>query len=199
MVKAIVFDVFGTLLKSVDPHGPYFKLSKLVPAQSFLLKRHEMMTTSKPFEDYLAALPASAEASSLLELLHAELEAITLFDDVPSYLDALRWRGYRLAVCSNLAHAYGAKVRELIPDVEQHFLSFEVGLVKPDPAIYAHVASHLELDPSECLFIGDSERADVAGPRKAGMKALKIERHRFAKPINEQMDPVLQHLLHSPD
>lgn len=194
MVKAVIFDVFGTLLRSVSPHGPYFKLSRLVPSQNFLVKRHEMMTTGKPFEDYLAEARTSDEAISLLADLHSELNGITAFDDVSAYLHALKWRGYTVAVCSNLAQAYGGKVRELVPDVDHHFLSYEIGLVKPDPAIYAHVSTALGIEPRECLFVGDSDRADVKGPAKAGMKSMKIERHRFAAPIHEQVDPVLASL-----
>ncbi|NTF17359.1 HAD-IA family hydrolase [Agrobacterium rubi] len=193
MVKAVIFDVFGTLLRSVDPHGPYFRLSKLVPSSNYLMKRHEMMTTSKPFADY--ASEATADVSPLLQALDNELAGITAFDDVSAYLDSLRWRGYRVAVCSNLAQAYGARVRELVPDVERHFFSYEIGLMKPDPAIYAHVASELAVAPEECLFVGDSERADVKGPAMAGMQSLKIERHRYAPPIHEQVDPVLRNAL----
>ena len=199
MVKAIIFDVFGTLLRSVDPHGPYFKLSKLVRSHSFLMKRHEMMTTSKSFTEYIAEAGPSPEAEALTAELDAELAGIRLFDDVAPYLDALKWRGYRTAVCSNLAHAYGDKVRELLPDVERHFLSYEIGLIKPDPAIFAHVAAAMELDPADCLFVGDSERSDVKGPAKAGMKSFKIERHRFARPIHEQVDEALSQLVQTTD
>ncbi|MNU40336.1 Alpha-D-glucose-1-phosphate phosphatase YihX [compost metagenome] len=191
MVKAVIFDVFGTLLRAVDPHGPYFKLSKLVPTHSHLIKRHEMMTTDKPFAAYVEEAGATPEMTALEAVLAEELAGITVFEDVPAYLDSLKWRGYRVAVCSNLACDYGAKVRELLPEAEHYFLSYEVGAVKPNPAIYWHVASKLGLHPDECLFAGDSRTSDVLGPRKIGMHSTLVERHRFARPLHEQVDAVL--------
>lgn len=194
MVKAVIFDVFGTLLRSVRPNGPYVKLSRQIPSVNFLVKRHEMMTTDRPFEDYLSELPAGTDGWDLLDDLQAELDAITPFEDVAAYIDVLKWRGYRVAVCSNLAQAYGDKVRELLPDVERHFLSYEIGLIKPDPRIYAHVAAELGLEASECLFAGDSEKSDVRGPAIAGMNSMKIDRSWRARPLHEQVDERLMQL-----
>lgn len=197
MVKAVIFDVFGTLLRGVDPHGPYFKLSKLIPSHSYLIKRHEMMTTDKPFDAYVDAAGATPEMIALKSLLADELAGITVFEDVSAYLDSLKWKGYKVAVCSNLASDYGPKVRELIPEADYHFLSYEIGAIKPDAAIYWHVASKLGLRPEECLFAGDSQRADVLGPRKIGMHSTLVERNRFARPLHEQVDVALEALSES--
>jgi haloacid dehalogenase superfamily, subfamily IA, variant 3 with third motif having DD or ED/haloacid dehalogenase superfamily, subfamily IA, variant 1 with third motif having Dx(3-4)D or Dx(3-4)E len=191
MPSAIVFDVFGTLLRSVDPFGPYFKLSKAIRSHSYLLKRHEMMTTSKSFADFIEEAGAAPDLSGLEDALAQEIASIRLFDDVVAYLDALKWRGYKVAVCSNLASDYGSKVRELLPAVDFHFFSYEIGSVKPDPAIYEHVLSKMGVPAPECLFAGDSQRSDVQGPRKVGMHSLLIERHRLAKPLHEQVDAAL--------
>lgn len=191
MVKAVIFDAFGTLLRSVDPHGPYFKLSKLLPGNSFLLRRHEMMTTDKPFAAYIDEAGATPEMNALKAVLADELTGISTFDDVPAYLDALKWRGYKVAVCSNLAFDYGPKVRELLSEADYHFLSYEIGHIKPDAAIYWHAAAKMGLRPEECLFAGDSRKADVEGPRKIGMQSTLVERNRFARPLHEQIDEVL--------
>jgi FMN phosphatase YigB (HAD superfamily) len=42
-------------------------------------------------------------------------------------------------------------------------LSFEVGLVKPDPAIYARALELLDIPGSQTLMVGDSPRDDVGG------------------------------------
>ncbi len=191
MVKAVIFDVFGTLLRAVDPHGPYFKLSKLVPSHSYLVKRYEMMTSDKPFAAYVEEAGATPEMIALKAVLADELAGITVFDDVSAYLDSLKWKGYKVAVCSNLACDYGAKVRELLPEADYHFLSYEIGAVKPDAAIYWHAASKLGLRPEECLFAGDSRMSDVQGPRKIGMHSTLVERNRYARPLHEQVDAVL--------
>lgn len=59
------------------------------------------------------------------------------------------------------------------PDVE--VLSCKVGSIKPEPAIYAHVLGGLQIEPGRVLFVGDTPRADIEGPRAAGMKALHVD------------------------
>ena len=50
-------------------------------------------------------------------------------------------------------------------------LSEEIGIRKPDPAIFWKAAELLVRKPEECLYVGDSYRADVLGAKKAGMQA----------------------------
>lgn len=49
-------------------------------------------------------------------------------------------------------------------------VSAEVGLEKPDPAIFALTCRRLGLEPGECLFV-DDDPANVAGARRAGLHA----------------------------
>ena len=50
-------------------------------------------------------------------------------------------------------------------------LSDELGIRKPDPGIFTHAASLLQVQPSECIFVGDSYASDVIGAKNAGMLA----------------------------
>ena len=43
-------------------------------------------------------------------------------------------------------------------------------------AVYRHVADVLRLPPDALLSVGDDSRNDVEGPRKAGWRAVQIER-----------------------
>ena len=53
-------------------------------------------------------------------------------------------------------------------------LSYEVGLLKPDPAIFHLVCERLGFPPAEILFAGDTPSADIEGPRAIGMPAMLI-------------------------
>jgi FMN phosphatase YigB (HAD superfamily) len=53
-------------------------------------------------------------------------------------------------------------------------ISYEVGLIKPDPAIFRLVCSRLELRPDQIFFVGDTQLADIEGPRSIGMPAMLI-------------------------
>ncbi|MBS7633758.1 HAD family hydrolase, partial [Candidatus Bathyarchaeota archaeon] len=49
---------------------------------------------------------------------------------------------------------------------------------KPTPTIFLSTLKKLGVNPSEALFVGDSKSVDYEGARKAGLKALLIDRRR---------------------
>ena len=111
----------------------------------------------------------------------AFLEARTLgcgppIDGIEPIVDSLRQQ-YRLALLSNTNEAHWDRVRvqsgQLLNKLGPHFLSFELGMAKPDPAIYAHVTQSLALTPGQCLFIDDSAEY-VEGARLAGLNAIEF-------------------------
>lgn len=50
-------------------------------------------------------------------------------------------------------------------------LSYQVGMIKPEPAMYELIAAKLGVLPGECLFIDDIERYSVAA-EDIGMRAI---------------------------
>ncbi len=44
-----------------------------------------------------------------------------------------------------------------------------------EPAIYAKVLDGLCVAIDKVLFVGDTPRADIEGPRAAGMKAIHVD------------------------
>ncbi|MGY1426538.1 HAD family hydrolase [Lysobacter sp. A289] len=81
-------------------------------------------------------------------------------------------------MCSNAAHAYATRLRELLPNLDAHALSCEVGECKPAPAVCGAVIQALNAQPRHALFVGDSPRADLEGPLAFGMKAALLDRFR---------------------
>ncbi len=57
---------------------------------------------------------------------------------------------------------------------EKQYLSYEMGMRKPDREIFTHVLNDQELLPEETLFIDDSLQ-HVHGARDAGLKAAHLE------------------------
>ena len=60
------------------------------------------------------------------------------------------------------------------PDLERHarqiVISEEVGVLKPDPALFAHAARLADTPPENILYVGDSKRSDVDGGLGAGWR-----------------------------
>jgi hypothetical protein len=74
-----------------------------------------------------------------------------------------------------LALPYGAPLLSALPDTpDAVILSYDVGLVKPDPAIFHLVCDRLGLQPAGILFVGDSPSADIDGVQTIGMSAVHI-------------------------
>lgn len=59
---------------------------------------------------------------------------------------------------------------ELVDAFDVVFCSAEIGVAKPDPAIFEHAAKVLGVEPAECFFTDDRPE-NVEGARNAGMHA----------------------------
>jgi 2-haloalkanoic acid dehalogenase type II len=55
-------------------------------------------------------------------------------------------------------------------------ISREVGVMKPDPRIFAIALERLDVAPTEAIFVGDTPRTDIVGAHAAGMKAVWLNR-----------------------
>ncbi len=95
----------------------------------------------------------------LVELERAHLSTdVRLYDDVVPLLAELRGRGVKTALVSNCSHSTRPVVERL--DLEHLFdsviLSFEVRVMKPDPAIYRIALQRLGgVEPSRAVFVDD--------------------------------------------
>ena len=70
-------------------------------------------------------------------------------------------------------------VEDLAHLFEKQYLSYQIGMRKPDKEIYETVVMENELDPQQTLFIDDSSQ-HVTGARLAGLKALWLDVDRFS-------------------
>ncbi len=85
-------------------------------------------------------------------------------------LDELRG-DYRLACLSNANELHTAGHRRHFEDrLDALFFSNEIGVTKPDPAIFGHIARALAVDPSRIAFFDDTE-ANVRAASELGFAA----------------------------
>jgi HAD superfamily hydrolase (TIGR01509 family) len=101
------------------------------------------------------------------------------FDDTGPVLHELKARGVRIAVLSNV----GIDIRDCLTRngldayVDEVVLSYEVGVVKPDPAIFALTLDRLGTTADVTLMVGDSGRDDTGGTT-LGLRTLILPRTR---------------------
>ncbi|MCU4121002.1 HAD family hydrolase [Variovorax sp. N23] len=181
-IKAVAFDVYGTLVQIKDPRRPYRRLlstlsdmgrpprvddgARVMSADVGLAEAAELLGMVLP-SDVLGELQAG---------LDAELASVSLFEDVLPTIRSLKARGIRVGLCSNLAGPYAAPVEALLPKLDAYAWSFVVGAVKPEPRMYAHLCDALEVRPEQVVMIGDTLSADYEGPLAYGMQACHLAR-----------------------
>lgn len=171
LTNAVVFDAFGTLITYASHRiNPYRHLFGAGAA------RLPLLTQEAGIETFAEDLGLAHLIPMMRRELAQEIASLRLFDDVETTLRGLRAQGRKIAICSNLAAEYGPFVRRLLPMAEAYIFSYELGIKKPDPAIYEAVCSRVSCKPRDVLFIGDSKRADFDGPRSFGMQARLIDR-----------------------
>jgi putative hydrolase of the HAD superfamily len=80
---------------------------------------------------------------------------------------------YRTAILSNADASLPARLREagLVECFDAVVCSAEVGLAKPDPAIYRLAATRIGLPPEACVFVDDFE-PNVEAARAVGMAGV---------------------------
>ena len=65
-------------------------------------------------------------------------------------------------------------------DLDKYFdkvvLSCETGSIKTDEDFFPSIAKDLDLDPKECLVVGDSIQSDLEPAKKSGMNVILIDR-----------------------
>jgi putative hydrolase of the HAD superfamily len=111
-------------------------------------------------------------------------EQMALYDDAAHTLGALRPR-YRLGLITNgPAAIQRAKIERfgLASYFDALIVSGEVGVAKPDPAIFALALEQLGAWPHEALFVGDSPEHDMRGAQAAGMAFVWMNAHGEALP-----------------
>ena len=73
---------------------------------------------------------------------------------------------HHLVLGSNTDAIHFAHAVERFPvlkDFEQYFLSYEMGLFKPDPAFFHYILKTLDNRPTDCIFIDDrAENVETA-------------------------------------
>jgi len=67
---------------------------------------------------------------------------------------------------------------------EAMIFSGDVPWRKPNPEFMLAAARELDVEPMQCLVVGDSLRADIAGAKAAGMKSAWINRECLPLPAD---------------
>ena len=201
--RAVLLDALGTLL-TFEPPAPHLRaalharlgidvgLETAARAIAAEIRFYRAHLHEGGDEAGLAALrrasadamrpelpPAAAEADgeALTAALMDSLRFVA-FPEVPAALRALRELGMALVVVSNWDVSLHDRLAEtgLAGLVDGAVASAEVGVAKPDPAIFERALSIAGVEAGAACHVGDSVAADVTGALAAGLEPVLLAR-----------------------
>lgn len=139
-----------------------------------LMRRYETgeLTSREFHQAFCRAMGSSADFESLA---FAASDIFTLKLSVLPILAELRHAGHRLGLLSNTCEIHWQycldRFRMIADSFEHHVLSYRVGAMKPDPAIFHAAAKAAGVEPNEFFFVDDILE-NVEGARAAGVDAV---------------------------
>lgn len=175
-IDVVCFDVFGTLIEVTDRRRPFANLKRKMTPEKVSRFRRLAMTTGMNLFEIDAKLQGGATVADLLVAQTAIAHEVASVRIRPCVREILAGLPVPYGLCSNLSPDYVPALARF-PEIQPVFqiLSCQVGSMKPDPAIYAHVIEAAGVPPDRILFTGDTPAADIDGPIRSGMRAVHID------------------------
>ena len=185
MIRTIIFDL-GKVIVPFDFQSAYDRLAPLCQMQPADIKE-KMWKCDLPHSLESGKITPEEFRSGISTLLNFECEGEefhSIFADIflpetllkEDFLRALHAR-YRTLVLSNTNAIHWPWLSERYPELQhfdQHVLSYKVGAVKPEPAIYHAAIAAAQCAPEECFFTDDIP-AYVEAARTHGIDAVVFE------------------------
>ncbi|MFU8870914.1 HAD family hydrolase [Micromonospora sp. SL4-19] len=199
-MRTVIFDLFHTLVVGADSErdrvvGEMAVMVGVEPAE-LVAAYHatwrdrmlgwDVAETVRILAGRLGGAPTEEQVARAAA--HRRELAVWVLDRVApetlAVLDALRADGHPLGLISNAT----AEAAEAWPSTalarrfDVAVFSCEVGLAKPDPAIYRAAAERLGVAPSDCVFVGDGADGELAGAAAVGMTVIRTTEHNDTAP-----------------
>lgn len=190
-IKAIIFDLYETLISEYVPiwKPPQTVIERLgleVEAFRSVWYQFQRARYTGEIPDYATALRLVCHKlnhepdEALLTTLQEERLAlkrgafVAVDQQVIALLTELAQRNLQIGVLSNAAPEEVAAWPEspLAPLVHTTVFSCDVGMVKPDAAIYELTCARLGVEPQAALFVGDGGSDELHGATNAGLTPL---------------------------
>lgn len=181
-IEVVVFDLGGVLVRL----GPY---TDVVGENPMSADEFWAMWLSSPavrrFESGASAVDEfGEEIVSELGLPFAAQEFVRrftewpkgLFDGAQELVGRVRER-LPVAVLSNISVVHWTSQRDnqtITKMFDGQFLSYEMGLVKPDLTAFHHVINELGVEPNAIFFLDDNH-ANISAARGVGMDAILVK------------------------
>ncbi len=210
MIKTVFFDLFFTLVvpryqKQAEYHAAglscvewekYAEDAELYKERALgrITERAEII------EKIAASIPRKIEGDAKAQILERRQQRMknalcSVDEEVLNVLGALRQKGCKLCLISNadFIDCLFWCDSPLYPLFDEAVFSCNVGMLKPDLAIYRYAMELTGAKPEQSLFVGDGGSSELLGAKQAGMQTVfaewfDLKDENAAMRINESAD-----------
>ena len=189
--RAVVFDFFGTLTRSVQRGPQHAEIARALGCDPDVVTG----VLNRTFRTRARGAYGSAEATlrwvteqaggrplpaQLAAAMPARVNALradtVLRAEAVGTLTALKELGLATALVSDCTHELPAFLPGLpvAPLLDARVFSVELGVCKPDRRIYLAACDLLGVAPRDCLYVGDGGSQELTGAEAVGMTAVRL-------------------------
>ena len=185
--KAVVFDLFGTLIDDRPPADQAVFLAETArqlgaDPERFAELWHatDVARYTSPIEEVFGTISAELGVTDYVPALTSRLERMRELlvprPDAIATLEELRRRGFRLGMISNASSELSGLWAESLfePHFDAVLFSADERMMKPDRRLYEHMAELLGVSTRDCTFVGDGAYRELQGAEAAGMTPVHI-------------------------
>ncbi len=184
MIRAVVFDI-GEVLVDFDWNG---YIRRLFPDEALIERIESAVWKSRLWQEFDRGvlsdeeiinrmIQEAPELSDEIRLAMSRIgETVRLRETTLPWIHSLKRAGYPVLFLSN----YSVRLREQNPEalcflkeLDGGIFSYEVHLLKPDPAIYRTLCERYGLVPEETVFLDDNE-ANVEAAVRFGLHGIRV-------------------------
>jgi HAD superfamily hydrolase (TIGR01509 family) len=195
--RAALFDIGATLVTG-PPVAPNKVIASLLggvgPAEvASVIMTCELASAEAACEALELRFGAIGERAKagIAELWQMQSSAAAALDGASETVLALKRRGIRIGLLSDIWSPYYTGIERAVPEVvsaaDAIVLSCRTGARKPDAANFVTALGELGVEPSEAVMVGDTYAHDILPALKLGMRAVWV----LARPEREA-DSIIQ-------
>lgn len=183
-IRAVIFDYGKVLSNSEDPAArkKLIALSTLDQASFdgyYWRHRHTYDLGVLNGRTYWAKVAEDAGIRYSPEQVDALIETdvvmwTSLNEEMLAWVVALQDAGFRTAILSNMGWEILSYMRQefgWLSHFQHHTWSCELGIAKPDPAIYLHTCEKLGVAPAETIFL-DDKTENITAANSVGLNGI---------------------------
>ena len=188
MIKAILFDLDETLLDRnasiqlflEEQYHRFAEPLAQVPFEEYrerflLYDEHGYVAKEIVYARLVEEFKLAIDPAQLVDDFYTISYQPLLFPGTVTLLQVLRAASYKLGIITNGSiRTQQSKLDKggLMPLVDVALISEAEGIRKPEAELFLRATRQLDVEPHECVMVGDNPTADIGGALALGMKTV---------------------------